>query len=110
EFKLGRMAVPDDFDQNSYAGSPRTQFLNWSLWANSAWDYAADTRGYTDGFVIGYISPRWSLKYGFFKMPIEANMQTLESALNLAHGQNLELTLSRWSTGTIVRLLAYLNT
>src|SRR3984893_9988084 len=25
EFKLGRIAVPDDFDQNSYAGSPPTQ-------------------------------------------------------------------------------------
>jgi len=110
ELKIGRVALPDDFDENRYADSPRTQFLNWSLWANSAWDYAADTRGYTDGVVIGYISPRWSLKYGFFKMPIEANMQTLESALNLAHGQNLELTLSPWSTGTIVRLLAYLNT
>lgn len=26
ELKLGRMAVTDDFDQNRYAGSPRTQF------------------------------------------------------------------------------------
>ena len=110
EFKLGRMAVPDDFDQNSYAGSPRTQFLNWSLWANTAWDYAANTRGYTDGFVIGYMSPSWSLKYGAYLMPILANQQTLESSFRRARGQNLQLTLSPWSTGTVVRLLAYFNT
>jgi high affinity Mn2+ porin len=110
ELKVGRMALPDDFDQNSYAGSPRTQFLNWSLWANTAWDYAANTRGYTDGFVIGYVSPSWSLKYGAYLMPVLANQQTLESSFRRARGQNLQLTLSPWSSGTVVRLLTYLNT
>jgi len=110
EFKVGRMAVTDDFDQNSYAGAARTEFLNWSLWADTAWDYAANTRGYTNGFVIGYISPNWSLKYGFYLMPFLANQQQLEYSAELAHGQNLELRLSPWPTGTIVRLLGYLNT
>ncbi|MBV9620820.1 MAG: carbohydrate porin, partial [Gammaproteobacteria bacterium] len=54
ELKAGRMAVNDDFDRNRYAGSPRTQFLNWSLWANTAWDFAANTRGYTDGFMLAW--------------------------------------------------------
>ena len=110
EFKIGRMALPDDFDQNRYAGAARTEFLNWSLWANTAWDYAANTRGYTNGFVIGYISPSWSLKYGFYLMPTKANYQQLDYSSELAHGQNLELRVSPWSTGTIVRLLGYLNT
>lgn len=110
ELKVGRMAVLDDFDQNRYAGDPRTAFLNWSLWANSAYDYAANTRGYTNGVVLGYISPGWSLKYGFYLMPIRANYQTLDYAAELAHGQNLELRLSPWATGTVVRLLGYLNT
>jgi high affinity Mn2+ porin len=110
EFKAGRMAVNDDFDTNRYAGDPRSEFLNWSLWANTAWDYAANTRGYTDGIVLGYISPSWSLKYGIYKMPIMANGQQLETSLTRASGQNLQLTLSDLPTGTIVRLLAYLNT
>ena len=110
ELKVGRVALPDDFDQNRYANSPRTAFMNWSLWADTAWDYAANTRGYTDGFVIGYISPDWSLKYGAFLMPELANHQTLEPSFRRARGQNLELTLSPWRSGTIVRLLAYLNT
>jgi high affinity Mn2+ porin len=109
ELKVGRLAVIDDFDQNRYAGAARSQFLNWSLWANTAFDYAANTRGYTNGLVFSYVSPRWSLKYGFYLMPIGANLQTLEYASERANSQNLELTLSR-PTGTVVRLLAYLNT
>jgi carbohydrate-selective porin OprB len=110
ELKVGRMAVNDDFDQNSYAGDPRGQFLNWSLWANDAWDYAANTRGYTDGVVVKYVSPGWQLEYGIYKMPIMANGQQLETSLLRASGQNAQLTLTDLPAGTIVRLLAYLNT
>jgi high affinity Mn2+ porin len=109
ELKIGRMALPDDFDQNRYAGQARTEFLNWSLWANTAWDYAANTRGYTNGVVVGFISPSWSLKYGVYLMPLQPNQQELDYSAGLAHGQNLELRLSAWDTGTIVRLLGYLN-
>jgi high affinity Mn2+ porin len=110
ELKVGRMAAPDDFDRNRYAGSARTQFLNWSLWNNTAWDYAANTRGYSDGIVLAYLSTAWSLKYGVYRMPLLANAQPLERSLSVARGENLELTLSPWSTGTVVRLLGYRNT
>ncbi len=109
EFKAGRMAVNDDFDHNRYAGATRTEFMNWSLWDNTAWDYAANTRGYTDGFVLGYVSPRWTLKYGIYRMPLYANGQTLET-LSRAQGENLELTLSPWSNGAVLRLLTFRNT
>jgi hypothetical protein len=109
ELKVGQMAASDDFDRNRYAGAARTQFLNWSLWNNTAWDFAANTRGYTEGLVLGYISPQWSLKYGIYRMPLYANGQTLET-LNRARGQQLELTLSPSALTTVVRLLAYRNT
>ena len=110
ELKVGRMAVNDDFDNNRYAGDPRGEFLNWSLWANTAWDYAANTRGYTDGIVLGFVSSAWSLKYGIYRMPVMANGQQLVSSLTRANGQNLQLTLSDLPTGTIVRLLGFFNT
>jgi hypothetical protein len=110
ELKVGWLAVNDDFDKNRYAGSTRTEFMNWSLWDNTAWDYAADTRGYTAGFVLGYISSAWSLKYGMYRMPTRANGQELESSLRRAQGDQLELTLSPAKVGTIVRLLAFRNT
>jgi high affinity Mn2+ porin len=110
EFKVGWLAVNDDFDKNRYAASTRTEFMNWSLWDNTAWDYAADTRGYTAGFVLGYVSPLWSLKYGMYRMPVRANGQELEASLRRAQGDNLELTLSPSQVSTVVRLLAYRNT
>ena len=109
EIKVGRLSVSDDFDKSSYANAARTQFLSTALWNNSAWDFAANTRGYTDGLVVGYVSPEWSLKYGVYRMPLSANGQTLET-LRRARGQNLELTLGPMAAGTLVRLLAYRNT
>jgi high affinity Mn2+ porin len=109
ELKAGRMAVNDDFDHNRYAGATRTEFMNWSLWDNTAWDYAANTRGYSDGVVLGYVSPQWTLKYGIYRMPLYANAQTLET-LNRAQGQNLELTVAPWSNGAVLRFLTFRNT
>jgi high affinity Mn2+ porin len=83
--------------------------MNWSLWDNTAWDYAADTRGYTYGAVLGFVSPEWSLKYGAYLMPRMANGQELEDSPRHARGDNLELTLSPSAASTIVRLLAYRN-
>ncbi|HTW74817.1 MAG TPA: carbohydrate porin [Steroidobacteraceae bacterium] len=110
ELKVGHLAAPDDFDQNRYAGSPRTQFLNGSLVNDGAWDYARDTRGYTDGIVVGYVSPAWSLNYGVYRMPTVADGEQLVTSLARANGQNLQLSLTGLPTGTVVRLLGYLNT
>ena len=50
-FTLGRFSAKDIFDNNAYANDPRTQFMNWALMANEAWDYPADAIGYTTGDV-----------------------------------------------------------
>ena len=110
EVKLGKMAVNDDFDKNRYADSTRTQFMNWSLFNNTAWDFAADTRGYTDGLVIAWVKPGWSLRYGLYLMPYEANGQRLVNALASSQGQQIELTLQPHPDGWAVRFLAYRNT
>jgi carbohydrate-selective porin OprB len=109
ELKFGALAASDDFDHNRYASSTRTQFLNWSLWDNTAWDYAADTRGYTYGAVFGFVSSRWSLKYGAYLMPVKANGQELENVPRRARGDNIELTVAPTQVGTVLRLLVYRN-
>ena len=43
----GKLCVIDYFDKNHYSDDPRTKFLNWALMTNGAWDYPANTRGYT---------------------------------------------------------------
>jgi high affinity Mn2+ porin len=100
--------VSDEFDKNRYSNSTRTQFMNWSLWNNSAWDFAADTRGYTNGAVVAYVDKGWSLRYGVYQMPRFANSQTLDSIHDSA-SHNAELTLQPTADGWAVRLLGYYN-
>src|SRR5580704_14915161 len=47
----GRFSLTDFFDNNSYTHDPRSQFMAWAVMYNGAWDYPADTRGYTWGWV-----------------------------------------------------------
>jgi high affinity Mn2+ porin len=109
EIKLGKLALTDDFDQNRYANSTRTQFMNWGLFNNTAWDYAADTRGYTFGVYLGWVHPRWALRVASFQMPTFANGNLFDSNVRVDRGDNLELTLSPHPKGTILRFLLYEN-
>lgn len=108
-FKAGKLSAGDDFDQNRYANSARTQFLSWTLINNGAFDYPADTRGYTGGLVFGYLDPRWSLKFGYYRLPRRANREALDWPLTVAHGSVLELDLMPNDAGTVVRFLTYRN-
>ena len=49
---LGRMTTGDQFDANSYAHNPLTQFLNWALVNNGAYDYAGDSYGFIEGLTL----------------------------------------------------------
>jgi len=87
---VGKFAVADFFDDNSYAKDPRTQFLNWSMWANGAWDYPADTRGYTYGMIAELIKPTWTVKFSTVAVPKIANYHLLEYKFPHAHSETLE--------------------
>ena len=70
---VGRFTVTDFFDNNRYTHDPRTQFMGWAIMYNGAWDYPADTRGYTWGWVHELHMRRWSLRYGSAAEPRRAN-------------------------------------
>src|SRR6478672_10491525 len=86
----GKFAVADFFDDNTYCKDPRTQFLNWSMWANGAWDYPADTRGYTYGMIAELIKPTWTVKFSTVAVPKIANYHLLEYKFPHAHSETLE--------------------
>ncbi|HEX4629235.1 MAG TPA: carbohydrate porin [Gemmatimonadales bacterium] len=109
DVKLGKFALTDDFDQNRYANSTRLQFCNWGLFNNTAWDYAADTRGYSPGVMIAWVHPHWVLRFGSFLMPTFANGNVYDWDARRARGDNLELSLAPTTVGTILRVLAYEN-
>ena len=108
EINAGKLAATDAFDLNRYANSTRTQFLDWVLFNNGAWDYAADTRGYSNGIVVAWITPRASLRAGSFQMPTFANGNRFDGDIANARGDNVELTLAA-PHGITVRFLGFLN-
>jgi high affinity Mn2+ porin len=81
---LGRLAVTDVFDANAYAHDPQTQFFDWALFASGAWDYPADTRGYTWGAIADLALDWWSLRAGIGMEPTRANGLELEWRLDRA--------------------------
>ncbi len=110
-FTVGKLSVKDVFDNNTYANDPRTEFLNWALMANEAWDYPADSLGYTTGAAIELNTPRWAVRYGFFQMPRSANGMAQDQRYLAAWGMVTELE-RRYTLGGrpgTARLLGYLN-
>jgi hypothetical protein len=119
DLRAGKMSLPDVLDINGPGSDSHLQFLNWTADNNGAWDYAADTRGYTYAFVTEYDDHDWSARYALALMPTVANGIDLEWALRRASGQNWEFEyrktpfallpgISAERKGT-VRLLSFVN-
>lgn len=108
---VGKFSGTDIFDGNTYSHDARTQFNTWSLWANAAWDYPADTRGYTWGAALEWYHDAWALRFGALMEPKEANMMELDHDVRQAHGEVLELEHDHELGGQkgAVRLLAFEN-
>ena len=113
EVRVGKMGANDFLDVNDVATDSHLQFMNWTVDDNGAWDYAADTRGYTVGGLLEYDDRRWSARYGLFAMPTVANGIDLDWAFSRSHGQNWEYELRRsiihGRKGT-TKILAFANT
>jgi high affinity Mn2+ porin len=107
----GKLALGDIFDVNAYAHDPRTQFLNWSLMDTAAWDYPADTRGYSWGAALELYWDDWALRAGSFMMPTKANGIYFDHQVSRAHGDVIELEHDHDFGGRAghVRLLGYAN-
>ena len=108
----GKFSASDYFDDNTYSHDPRTQFLNWSLWESGAWDYPADSKGYTYGLALEFNQKSWALRYGAMSMPRVANGVAAASNISETLGQVVELeeryTLFGGQSGK-VRLLGFAN-
>jgi high affinity Mn2+ porin len=108
---VGRFSVTDFFDNNTYTHDPRTQYIPWGVMYNGAWDYPADTRGYTWGWVHEFHTRNWSLRYSSAAEPKVANGPRFDRRLFRDRGDTFE-SERRYSIGThpgAVRLLGYLN-
>ena len=77
----GRFTVTDFFDDNAYSHDPRTQFMGWGVMYNGAWDYPADTRGYTWGWVHEFHTRQLEVRYGSAAEPKTANGERFDRRL-----------------------------
>ena len=93
EVRFGKMTLPDFFDFNNIGSDSHLQFMNWTVDNNGAWDYAANTRGYTVGGMAEYDDRIWSLRYGLFAMPTAANGMDLDWNWRRSHSHNGEFEL-----------------
>jgi len=112
QLTVGKVSLLDFFDANPYSHDPRTQFSAWALFGNGAWDYPADTRGYTSSIILEYINPNTELRGAISLLPLSANMAEMNWRFWEAQGLTLELTkhLTINNKPWNLRALVYNNT
>ena len=112
EVRFGKFSMVDFFDVNSYGTDSNLQFMNWAVDNNGAYDYAADTRGFTFGALVEYHDRHWTLRFAEALMPKVANGIHLDADMSRARAENVELELRGRVIGKqpgIVRALSYVN-
>ena len=112
EVRFGKFGMVDFFDQNSAGSDTHFQFTNWTVDNNGAYDYAADTRGYTVGATVDYEDRNWGFRFGEALMPKVANGIDLVWRPWQAHAENFEYELRRGlipKKSGVIRLLAFQN-
>jgi hypothetical protein len=112
EIRFGKFSMPDFFDLNSVGSDTHFQFNNWSVDNDGAWDYAADTRGYTVGVVADFEDRNWGFRFAEGLMPTVANGINLVWRPWQVHAENWEYELRHGvlpKKPGVIRLLAYTN-
>ena len=112
ELRFGKFSATDFFDLNSVSGDSRSQFVNWTVDNNAAYDFAADTRGYTYGALVEFYDRGYTIRFMEALMPTAANGPILDWTLARSRSENGELEIrGRFLKGRSgrLRLLGYAN-
>ncbi len=112
EFRLGKFSAADFFDVNSVGSDSHLQFMNWTVDNNGAFDYAADTRGYTWGALVEYHDGGFAARFAEMLMPKVANGIDLDWDFSRARSENIEFEMASHrllNRPAVVRLLTFVN-
>ena len=112
EFRVGKFSTADFFDLNSVGTDSHLQFLNWTVDNNGAYDYAANTRGYTYGAILEYQERKWGVRFGELLMPKVANSENLDADVARARAENIEFEFRPKllkQRKTVLRALTFVN-
>jgi high affinity Mn2+ porin len=112
ELRFGKFSMADFFDLNSYGTDTSFQFMNWAVDNNGAYDYAADTRGFTFAAMMEYHERHWAVRFAEALMPKIANGIHLDADMSRARAENVEVEVHgavvRRREG-VIRLLSFVN-
>ncbi|MDB5112051.1 MAG: high affinity Mn2+ porin [Mucilaginibacter sp.] len=110
-FAVGKFGMSDFFDGNNFSHDPRSQFMNWALMNNGAWDYPANTRGYTMGVYTELGQPNWTLRFAVTMVTTVPNESVWDTKITKANTQSLEYERRYTINGQkgTVRLLGFIN-
>jgi high affinity Mn2+ porin len=78
---LGKLSIPDLFDNNAYAHDARTSFMNYALVDAGTLDYAGDQTGFSWGGVAELNQKSWAFRAGYFLVPKIPNANEFDMAL-----------------------------
>ena len=109
---VGRLSVIDVFDGNRFAQDATSSFFDWALFASGAFDYAADTRGYTYGALADLTINWWSARAGIAVEPMYANLEQMDWRLDKSRALMFEYEV-RYKIKNrpgAVSVLTFLNT
>jgi hypothetical protein len=112
EIRFGKYSLADFFDLNTYGTDSNLQFMNWTVDNNGAYDYAADTRGFTFAAMMEYHDRHWSVRFAEALMPKVANGIHLDADLTRARAENIEFELRGALIphhDGVLRLLTFVN-
>jgi high affinity Mn2+ porin len=94
--QAGKFSVGDVFDGNAYAKDTRRDFMNWSIWAPGAFDYAADKLGLTYGMTAELNQKNWALRGGYFMIGAVSNSNNFDTQV-FRRGQYVAELETRYS-------------
>jgi high affinity Mn2+ porin len=106
---VGKFNTLDFFDDNSYSHDPRVEFQNFSLFSMGAYNYAADTKGFTFGIVAEWFKDDWLFKAARLAMPKVPNTADLDYSLQENYGDQVEVSHQHILLGQpgVARLLVF---
>jgi high affinity Mn2+ porin len=107
---VGKYSIVDIFDTNTYAHDPRNDFFNWSIIDMGAFDYAANSWGYTYGAALEWYQDWWTARAGVFDLSQEPNSVALSHGF--AQGQfvaELEERHNLWERPGKLKFLYWLT-
>jgi high affinity Mn2+ porin len=107
---VGKFSVVDIFDTNVYAHDPRADFMNWSIIDSGAFDYAADSWGYTVGAAMEWTQGDWTLRGGYFALSTAPNAETLDTSFRQNSGvAEIERRFKLMGRPGAIRALAFVD-